>query len=54
MNITEYVQKMTDDELQKFVATAVTEESWPEDDELLNAVIDECKKRKLDILQKQK
>jgi len=52
INIKDYVAKMSDDDLKKFVQTSITEEIAPEHDEMLNAAIDECKKRNIDVLKK--
>jgi len=53
-DVKSFVKKMSDDELQKFIASSVTEDINNGKDELLDAAIDECKERGLDVLQKQK
>jgi hypothetical protein len=53
-DIKTFVEKMSDEELQRFVASSVTEEIANGKDEMLDAAIDECKKRGLEVLSKQK
>ncbi len=50
INIKEFVEKMSDEELQKIISVTVTEDIECGKDELIDAAIDECNKRKLSVL----